>query len=342
MSAAAAGEGAVLVTGAGGFIGSHLAADQAQRGRRVRALDLHLDRVRHLEKPEHFELVEGDVTDPALQQRALEGVEAVFHLAAAHLTVGAGEDEFERVNVEGVRSLVACAERAGVARFVHCSSVGVYGQVENPPADEESPCHPDIAYERTKLAGEQVVGEAIRERRFPAVVIRPVWVYGPGCPRTEKLFRSVEKGTFFVAGRGDALRHCIYIRDMLEAFERAARSGPALGQVIIAGDAGAVPVRQLIDEIARLTGGRRPPSVPLFALEIAGAIAELVFKPLGKEPPLSRRTLKFFTANTAFDIGRARSLLGFEPRYDLASGLAETHAILSSGERPFVPLPAAS
>ena len=59
------------------------------------------------------------------------------------------------MNVEGVRSLVSNAQRAGVKRFVHCSSIGVYGKIKNPPADEQSPCHPDIAYEKTKLAGEQ-------------------------------------------------------------------------------------------------------------------------------------------------------------------------------------------
>lgn len=329
----------MLVTGAGGFIGSHLAADLADRGQHVVALDLHLDRVRHLESPGRFELIEADVAEPAVQARALEGVGSVYHLAAAHLTVGAGDEEFWRVNVEGVRSLIAAAEAVGVERFVHCSSIGVYGKIEHPPADENSPCHPDIAYETTKLEGEKVVLEAIAKRGFPAVIIRPAWVYGPGCGRTEKLFRSISKGTFFLAGRGDALRHCVYIRDMVHAFQLAASSDKALGQVIIVGDSSAVRVRQLCDEIAALTGGRRPFSLPLPALWAAGMLAELLFKPLGAEPPLSRRTLKFFTSNTAFDISRARELLGYEPEYDLASGLAETASILGAKEPWRVPLP---
>lgn len=328
----------VLVTGADGFIGSHLAADQAERGRRVVALDLHLGNVRHLAAPGRFDLVEGDVTDPAVLDRALGGVDTVFHLAAAHLGAGKELEEFRRVNVTGVRTLAERARAAGVRRFVQCSSVGVFGRVENPPATEESPCRPELAYERTKLEGEQVIRDLAAEG-LPAVILRPAWVYGPGCPRTEKLFRTIRKGRFFVAGGGGTLRHCVYIRDMVEAFELAAGAEAALGQVIIVGDAGAVTVRHLVDEMARVAGASRPPSVPLPLLAAAGWLAEMAFKPLGKEPPVSRRTLRFFTGNTAFDIARARRLLGYEPRWDLAAGLAETWSVLSSGRPWSVPLP---
>jgi nucleoside-diphosphate-sugar epimerase len=328
----------VLVTGADGFIGSHLAADQAERGRSVVALDLHVRRVAHLAAPGRFEPVEGDVTDPAVLDRALDGCDTVFHLAAAHLGVGMTMDDFRRVNVDGVRTLAEKARAAGVRRFVHCSSVGVFGRVIDPPADEESPCRPELAYERTKLEGEGAVLEVARSG-LPTVVIRPAWVYGPGCPRTEKLFRSIRKGRFVVAGGGEGLRHCVYIRDMVRAFDLAADADAALGQVIIVGDAGAVTVRYLVDEMARVVGARRPPSVPMPLLAAAGALAELVFRPLGKEPPVSRRTLRFFTGNTAFDIARAGRLLGYEPAWSLADGLAETWAIVSGGRPSAVPLP---
>lgn len=314
----------VLVTGAGGFIGSHLAIDLAGRGDRVTALDLHLDRVRHLAEPGRLELLEGDVADPELLRRALDGVDTVHHLAAAHLGVSAGEDEFRRINVDGVATLIGLAHDAGVRRFVHCSTVGVYGQLTDPPADEETACRPELVYERTKLAGEKLVLAAARDEGFPAVVVRPVWVYGPGCPRTEKLFRTIGKGRFVVAGSGRSMRHCIYIGDMVDALRSAAESDAALGEVIIVGDDEPVTVRGLVDEIARLTGARPPRSVPLSLLSAAGLAAELAFKPLGKEPPISRRTLRFFTANTAFNVAKARRLLDHRPQYNLASGLAET------------------
>lgn len=315
--------GSVLVTGAGGFIGAHLATDLSKDHDRVRALDLTVERIPGGDGG-RIEAIAGDVADPGVQRRAVEGVDTVYHLAAAHLEVAAGDDEFRRVNVDGVATLLEACRSAGVRRFVHCSSVGVFGRIDDPPADENSPCHPDIAYERSKLAGEEVVLAAVRDHGMQAVIVRPAWVYGPGCPRTEKLFRTIGKGRFVVAGRGDGLRHCVFIDDMIQAFRLAALSDPAVGQVVIVGDAGAVTIRQLVDEIARLTGARPPRSVPLGALKLAAITAETLFLPLGKEPPISRRTLKFFTANTAFRIDRARELLGYDPRFDLRAGLTET------------------
>lgn len=329
--------GRVLVTGAGGFIGSHLAADQLRRGRTVVALDLHLDRLAPLGTRTDLDRIEGDVADPAVQARAVRGIDTVFHLAAAHLGASVPESEFDRVNVSGVKTLVDASAAAGVRRFVHCSSVGVYGEVTDPPYDEDSPCRPELAYERTKLAGERIVLEAAKTG-FPGVVLRPAWVYGPGCPRTEKLFRSIGKGRFFLVGKTDTLRHCVYIRDMVDAFELAARTDAALGKVFVIADAGAVPVRDLVREIARLTGASMPRTVPA-PLFLAGALAlEGFFGLLGKEPPVSRRTMRFFSGNTAFDIARARGGLGYEPRWNLAQGLAETSDILARG--PFrLPLP---
>jgi nucleoside-diphosphate-sugar epimerase len=126
----------------------------------------------------------------------------------------------------------------------------VYGRIADPPADEETPCHPNLVYERSKFAGEQAVLAAASETGLDTVVLRPTWVYGPGCPRTERLFRAIGKGRFIVAGNGQSQRHCIYISDMVEAFLLAARADAAVGKTIIVGDAGAVSIRELVDEVA--------------------------------------------------------------------------------------------
>jgi nucleoside-diphosphate-sugar epimerase len=189
-------------------------------------------------------------------------------------------------------------------------------------------CRPEIAYERTKLEGERAVLAAAGEHRMPVVSLRPVWVYGPGCERTAKLFRAIGRGRFFVAGSGRGLRHCIHIDDMITAFLLAARSEAAVGHTIIIGDERPVTIRELVDRIAVLTGARRPVRVPRWAVLAAATVAESIGAIAGFEPPLSRRTLRFFDANTAFRTDRARRLLGFRPEHDLESGLAATWEIL--------------
>ncbi len=321
----------VLVTGAGGFIGSHLVAAQLKRGHRVTALDLHGDRLGRLRGRPGLTLVEGDVANPEVQRRAAAGIDVVFHLAAAHLGASVPESEFRRVNVDGVGTLLEACRAAGVSRFVHCSSVGVYGEVVAPPYDEDSPCRPELPYERTKLEGERLALEYGRREGFPVCVLRPAWVYGPGCPRTEKLFRSIRKGRFVIVGRGDGLRHCVYIADMIEAFELAATVPQAVGDVFVIGDAAAVPVRELVAKIARSTGSRMPISIPA-PLFLVGAVAlEGVFSVLRKEPPFSRRTMRFFDGNTAFDISRARKRLGYAPGWTLDAGLEATREALARG-----------
>ncbi|MGB7488823.1 MAG: NAD-dependent epimerase/dehydratase family protein [Thermoanaerobaculia bacterium] len=326
-------EGKVLVTGAGGFIGSHLTEALLEAGRAVRALDLNLDRIQHLAVTPNLQALTCDIRDKKAVDKALAGVCTVFHLAAAHLGASTPDTEFQQVNVDAVKNLVSIANRAGVQRFIHCSSVGVFGRIENPPADETTICRPELTYERTKLEGEKSVLEQGKSGELQVVVLRPVWVYGPGCGRTEKLFRAISKGRFVVAGRGRTLRHCIYIRDMVDASLLAETSLAASGEVIIVGDQEATTVRDLVDKIAKITGARPPRSVPLGLLWAAAVTAEAAFLPLGKEPPISRRSLRFFTGNTAFSTERARSLLGFEPRYDLTRGLAETHELLGWAHR---------
>ncbi len=322
----------VLVTGAGGFIGSHLTEALLAQGRTVRALDLNLDRIQHLASNDLLDPLVADIRHASAVDNALSGVGTVFHLAAAHLGASTPEAEFQEVNVEATRQLTSMASQAGVSRFVHCSSVGVFGRIEEPPADETTVCKPELAYEKTKLAGENVVLERATAEGLSTIVLRPVWVYGPGCGRTEKLFRAIRKGRFVVAGSGATMRHCLYIRDMVDAFLLAETAPKATGEVLIIGDNEPTTVRDLVDRIAEITGAKPPRSVPFGLLWAAAIGAEAAFLPLGKEPPLSRRSLRFFTGNTAFSTERARSLLGFEPRYDLTKGLAETHDLLGDSK----------
>lgn len=315
-----------LVTGAGGFIGSNLVDDQLARGRRVIAIDVHLDRLDHLKANPACELCVGDVRDTELLARAMAGVDYLFHLASAHLEVSRSEAYFWETNVEAVKSLLERARAAGVRRFVHTSSVGVYGPLATLPADEGSECHPDILYERTKLKGEEAVLRFVADTGFPAVILRPAWVYGPRCPRTLKLFRSIRKRRFVMVGEGQNFRHPIHIRDMLAAFELAATRPGIEGQTFVVASDEAVRLKDLIAEIIAVQGlSFSPVRVPMGIMTALCLGVEGVFKVLGKEPPFSTRSLKFFTESSSFDIAKARRLMGFEPAVALNAGLSETY-----------------
>jgi nucleoside-diphosphate-sugar epimerase len=305
----------------------------------VVAVDLDLTAIRDLTADVPVQMLEGDIADPIVQEQAVRGVGTVFHLAAAHLSVSAGASVYRRVNVDAVRDLAILCLEQGVRRLVHCSTVGVFGALQDLPADEDTVCNPEFEYEKTKLEGEKILLGLFRDRGLPVTILRPAWVYGPGCPRTEKLFRAIRRGRFVIAGKGSSSRHSVYIRDMITAFEQAAVVDSAVGKTIIIADDEAVTVRELVQRISHIVGASTPRSVPFGLLHGVGAFAEVLFGLLGKEPPISTRTLRFFSGNTAFRTDRAKRLLGFSPRYGINDGLRETFEIMEGEEFWTVPMP---
>ena len=315
----------VLITGAGGFIGSHLVDSQLEQGHDVRAIDLHLDLLRHQSANPHLEAICGDITDDEQLKDLVAGVEVIYHLASAHLDVSLSDDHYRRVNVGGTLSLLEAARQAGVKRFVHCSSVGVIGDVENPPADETAACHPTNIYEQTKLEGEKAALEYSHRTGFPVVVARPAWVYGPRCPRTAKLMRTISKGRFPFFGEGNNMRHPVYISDAVKGLELCASAEGANGEVFIIAGEKAVPVYELVEVISTELGVNPPKlHLPITLGLLGGYSLEVVFKLIGKAPPFSRRSVDFFLKHNAYDISKAKRNIGYSPRIDLRAGIRKT------------------
>jgi nucleoside-diphosphate-sugar epimerase len=316
--------GLAVVTGAAGFVGHHLATGLAGRGWSVRAVDL--PGMVPPARGDRVEWVEGDVRQDAQFGRLLDGADTVFHLASAHLQVGAPDEWYRSVNVDAIGPLVRACATAGVRRFVHTSSVGIYGHVADPPADEDSPRNPGNVYEKTKLEGEELAMREAEACGLDLVVLRPGWVYGPGCPRTAKLLRSIRKGRFVYVGPGNNLRHPIHVDDMVAAFEQAAVApAQARGRAYLIVGPKPVTVRELVESCASAL--QVPPPRLRLARPLAMAIGwvmEAGFSVLPGEPPFSRRSLAFFDNDNAFDGSRAQRELGFRPTIDLDDGLART------------------
>ncbi|HRQ37287.1 MAG TPA: NAD-dependent epimerase/dehydratase family protein [Chloroflexota bacterium] len=315
----------ILVTGGGGFIGSHLVDSQLAQGHDVRTVDLHTTQLAHVADHPRLEVITGSVADEALTSQLVQGVHVVYHLASAHLDVTLPEAHYHRVNVDATKNLLRAAQSAGVTRFVHCSSNGVVGKIEKPPVDETVACRPTNIYEETKLLGEQAALAFARETGFPVVVARPAWVYGPRCPRTAKLLRTVKKGRFIMFGNGRTWRHPIYITDAVRGLELCASVAQAAGQIYFIAGPAPVTIAELVNIMAEVQGVPAPRlRLPLWAGTAVGSAAQIAFKPLRRQPPISRRTLDFFIKDNAYNIDKARRDLGFDPQVKLRDGLELT------------------
>jgi nucleoside-diphosphate-sugar epimerase len=315
----------ILVTGATGFTGGHLTRRLRAEGHRVVALVRATSRTEAL-RALGVETVVADLADREAVRRAVAGAEVVFHVAAAYRTEHADMDEFRRVNVDGTAHLLEAARTEGVARFVHCSTVGVQGEITHPPADEDYRFEPGDHYQDSKAAGERLARVAFAEG-LPGTVVRPVGIYGPGDRRFLKLFRGIDRGRFVMIGRGEVLYHMTHVDDLVDGFLLASRRPEALGEVFTIGGPEYTTVRELVDRLAELLGRPRPRlRVPLAPARLAAVLCEGICRPLGIAPPLYPRRLDFFTKGRAFTIDKARRLLGYEPKIGLDQGLGSTAA----------------
>ncbi|HXE80003.1 MAG TPA: NAD-dependent epimerase/dehydratase family protein [Vicinamibacterales bacterium] len=316
----------VLVTGGTGFTGSHLVDRLLACGHDVRALVRDESRAESLRRAGAW-IVRGDLAEPSTLPAAVEGVEVVYNVAALYRQAGLPEAIYHRVNAEGVARLVEAAAAAGVRRVVHCSTVGVHGDVEHPPADEDAPLRPGDVYQRTKVEGERLAREAAARTGIELVIARPSGIYGPGDRRLLKLFRGVARRRFVVLGSGRIFYHLTYVTDVVEGLRLCGEQPPAAGRTYILAGAEVKTLNEVVALIAE-EAGVRPPSLhlPVWPFWIAGAVCEAVCRPLGVEPPIYRRRVDFFTKSRAFRIDRARTELGFAPEVPLREGIGRTLA----------------
>lgn len=314
----------ILVTGAGGFIGFHLSNYLSKQGHQVTGIDIHFPE-KKFEKPFNFEAIEGDFRNRKLLEETLKGKDVVFHLASAHLQISLQKSEYWDINVHSLRPFLELSKSNGIQRFIHVSSVGVYGNLKSWPANEETVCRPQSTYGETKLAGEEVVKKFYEETKFPIVILRPAWVFGPGCPRTSKIYKTLKKRRFIMIGKGENLRHPVYIEDMMQAFKLSMENNEAIGKLFVIGGDRAITTNELVNAFSKAFSFPGPlVRIPYGIGKIIASLSENLFGLVKIEPPISRRTLEFFDTNNAFDIGRAKRFLDFKPKYSFESGLKDS------------------
>jgi nucleoside-diphosphate-sugar epimerase len=313
----------VLVTGATGFLGTHLVRRLLAEGARVRVLVRSTTKAQPLLQ-QGAELAVGEITDGDAVRAALDDVAVVYHLAGQLFMPGVPAADYHKTHVEGTHTLLSvCRERPRLERLVHCSTTGVLGATGAHAADEAAPYRSTNAYEETKARAEMLV----RASGFPAVIVRPGLVYGPGDLHLLGFFRAIQRRQFRPIGRRSVWLHPIYIDDLTEALVRCGHHPRAVGECFHIAGTEPVTIARLAATIARAEGvaptrGR----IPLPAARAVALAAEILpawLKPLA---PLTRSRLDFLTHSRVYNVAKARHVLDFAATIDLPTGIARSVA----------------
>ncbi len=326
----------ILITGATGFIGSHLAKDLMKKGESIECLVRRSSPKAAVQFLSGLgaELVIGDLTDKKSLGEAVKGVNTVFHLGGGG-RMDMPEDVCFRINVDGTRNLLeACLRRGDVKSFVHVSTCGVMGSIKNPPADETHPYQPaNMAYAQAKTEAEKVALSF--KDRLPVTVIRFPMVYGTplidgdlsqieGVTPMSKIFSAVKTGQWLYFGDGMTLTHGIHVDDIVRGLKLAAKKGKT-GEVYILADEKAVPMKTLVEISARALNVPAPKrQIPLPVAMTLALLMESVAKLTRRKPMLTREVVRGFAATRAFDTSKARRELGFHPEIGLDEGIRAT------------------
>ena len=314
----------VLVTGAAGFLGGHLADLLLERGERPRALIRPGESAGRLAAA-GAEVHVADITDRAAIGTALHGVDRVLHCAAR--TGPWGPDaEYLETNVRALQILVRRAMAAGVSRVVQVSSITVHGNDVGGQADETAALRAEAnPYSRSKVAGERLLRRMIRDEGAPVTIVRPGWIYGPRDQASFGRFaRMTESGRMAMFGRGANHVPLVYVRDVAEGVLLASRVDGAEGRTYLLVNDEPVTQRQYLAAIADQLGvppprRRIPYRLALLGGTCAEGLGRLARRP--QPPPVMRYGIQLLGGENRFDISRARRELGFAPQVGLAEGV---------------------
>jgi ornithine--oxo-acid transaminase len=328
-------EDVCLITGASGFIGSHLTERLLAEGHQVRCLVRASSDTSQLERL-GVEIAVGDLHNGRSLARAVADCSYVFHCGAL-VSDWATTQEMTRTNVHGTRNLLEASVGASVKRFIHFSTTDVYGHPDGVAIDEtHTPARFGNWYSQTKLRAEHEVRRAQAEHALPAVILRPATVYGPGSRDVVgEIARAIRARNMLLVGGGRAVAGLCYVDNLIDAAVLALRHEAAPGEAFNVSDGLDVTWREFTDGLAEGLGCARVRwSIPYWIASGVGFSLEQGYRLLRRAtgvtapPLLSRQAVQVLGRNQDFSNRRARETLGWEPRVDYDTGLRQTLAWL--------------
>lgn len=315
----------VLVTGAGGFIGSHLVEELLLRGASVRAM-VHYNSGSSIgnlsflpkERQAALDIVSGNIEDSDFVFRAVEGVDIVLHLAAliAIPYSYVAPRSYVRTNVEGTLNIVEAARRLGTSRVVHTSTSEVYGTAQREPIDEDHPLQGQSPYSASKIGADKIAESYFRSFDTPVVTLRPFNTFGPR--QSARAFiptiisQALERDVIEL-GSLDPRRDMTFVGDTVDGFIRAATQPGIEGKTINLGTGTTFSIGHFAGLILNLMGYDKP--ILLDQRRVRPAASEVL--------------------NLVSDNGKAFQLMGWEPRTTLNDGLRQSIAFVDQNRGLF-------
>ena len=307
-----------FVTGASGFIGRALADRFRADGAEVRGVDL-------VTSGGDDAIVRGDVTKPGAWQDHAKGCDVVIHTAAVVGMYTAREGYWEG-NVVAPRLVLDAAVAGGATRFVHLSSIVVFGFEFEGEVDERTPVHPNgVHYVDTKIASEQVVLAAHADGEVPCTIVRPGDVYGPGSrPWTIEPVKRLKARQLVLPGGGRGMHSPVYVDDLVDGIIRAATVPAAVGRIFTITGGEAVTIGDFVAYYCRMLGIERPRTVPAGVARAVARVIDTAARARRVPNEVTPAAIGYFMRRGTYSIARAREVLGYEPAVSLEEGMRRT------------------
>ncbi len=318
----------ILVTGAGGFIASHLIERLILEGCKLRAFVHYNSRNKwgwidllSKEKSEKIEIFAGDIRDHNIVRKAVKGVDIIFHLAAL---IGIpysyfSPDSYVETNVRGTLNLLQAADEGKIRCFIHTSTSEVYGTAQYVPINENHPINPQSPYAATKSAADLLAMSFYRSFNLPVSVVRPFNTYGPRQSARAiipTIITQILKGSRTInLGSLHPTRDFTFVKDTVEGFIKAAVSKNSIGEIINLGSSYEISMGELADKIAKLM-----------------CVSIKVKSEEARKRPKNSEVERLYADNT-----KAKEFLGWMPRYSLEKGLIETIKWLKTNKDNYKP-----
>lgn len=324
----------VLVTGGGGFLGSAIVALLRERGLSVRSISR-----RRYERLDDWgvDQIQGDIAEAGAVSSAVEGCQAVFHVAAK-AGIWGPEEEYRRINVDGTKNVISACRAHGVRKLIHTSSPSVVFHGEDLEGIDESAPYADryeAAYPETKAIAEKLAIQA-NDDALAVVVLRPHLIWGPGDNNIlPRIYARARAGRLFRIGRENPLIDLTYIDNAAEAHLLAADrldiGSPIAGKVYFIAQGEPVPLWDMVDRFLDIAG--LPPvrkTVPRSLAIGLGWFLEACFRALRLpgEPRMTRFLARELSTAHWYDLTAARRDLGYAPRVSIEEGLGRLAASL--------------